>query len=316
MRLRPSLTWRLLAVLLCLQLAACASLEPAWNKEDLSQRSATELQEVPFYPQEDFQCGPAALAMVLDWGGSMIGPEALTRALYIPARKGSLQPELVAQARRQQRLVYPIQGELSALLDELQAGHPVLVLQNLALNWWPAWHYAVAIGFDPARAEILLHSGTIERHRTALPTFMRTWARSGYWGLVVLQPGELPASAQPGPYLAAAFDLEASGFQEAAELAYQAGIARWPEHAGLWIALANRHYARGQTDLAASTLRQGTTKGAASGALYHNLALLLADLGEWQEAQAAAQQALNFPDAPSAAGQSAQDIIRQRQPQK
>src|SRR3546814_2318796 len=28
-----------------------------------------ELSEVPFFPQEDYYCGPAALATVLAWGG-------------------------------------------------------------------------------------------------------------------------------------------------------------------------------------------------------------------------------------------------------
>lgn len=310
----PAARW-LLIVLSCALLGACASLDPELSLADLRERPAVELSEVPFYPQERYQCGPAALAMALAWSGSAIGPQALTEALYIPARKGSLQPELVAQARQRQRLVYPIRGGLPALLDELQAGHPVLVLQNLALNWWPAWHYAVAIGHDPIRGDLLLHSGTIQRHRVALPTFMHTWARARHWGIVILKPGDVPASAEPGPYLAAAFDLEADGFDVQATLAYQAGIERWPDHAGLRIALANRHYATGQTDRAAATLQEGIAAGAADGVLYHNLALLLADLGEWDAAEAAARQALRFQDANQTRYQAALAEICQRRPQ-
>lgn len=283
-------------LLLGMLLSACASLGPDISLDELSERPAIELSDVPFYPQEEYQCGPAALAMTLDWSGSDVGPQALTKALYIPARKGSLQPELIAQARQRQRLVYPIRGELHALLDELEAGHPVLVLQNLALNWWPAWHYAVVIGHDPVKGELLLHSGTTERHQVSLPTFMHTWARSNHWGIVVLNPGEVPVSAEPGPYLAAAFDLEADGFEDQATLAYQAGTERWPAHAGLRIALANRQYASGQAAEAAASLQDGIAAGAESGIVYHNLARLLAELAQWDAAEIAARQALQFHD--------------------
>lgn len=312
--MKPYLPNSLLTALFCLLLSACASLDPI-TTADLRGRPAIELSDVPFYPQERYQCGPAALAMVLDWSGSAIGPQALTEALYIPARKGSLQPELIAQARQQQRLVYPIPGELHALLDELQAGHPVLILQNLALSWWPVWHYAVVMGHDPAHDELLLHSGTTQRHRIALPTFMRTWARGNNWGLVILKPGEVPASAEPGPYLAAAFDLESDGFNEPAMLAYQAGIKRWPDHAGLRIALANHFYAAGQTSQAAATLQDGIEVGAEDGALYHNLALLLADLGEWNAAETAARQALRFSDSNQERYKTTLEEICQRRPQ-
>ena len=46
-----------------------------------------ELTEVSFFPQEDFQCGPAALAMVLNASNIRVTPEELVDQVYIPARK-------------------------------------------------------------------------------------------------------------------------------------------------------------------------------------------------------------------------------------
>lgn len=273
-------------------LSGCASYGPSISPAELRQRSATELTEVPFYPQERYQCGPAALAMVLDWSGADAGPQQLTGKLYIPARKGSLQPELVAQARNYGRLVYRIQGEPQALLDELDAGHPVLVLQNLALSWWPVWHYAVVVGYKPERGELIMRSGTTERHTVALSTFLHTWARGDNWGIVTLRPGEIPASAEPGQYLASAFDLEDSGLTQDAVVAYRAGIERWPSYAGLRLALANRLYNAGNASEAAQVLQQGLAAGATDGAVYNNLSLLLADLERWDEAEAAARRAI------------------------
>ena len=57
-----------------------------------------ELTEVPFFPQDDYQCGPAALAMTLKNSGVDITPEALASQVYLPKRQGSLQVEPVQHA--------------------------------------------------------------------------------------------------------------------------------------------------------------------------------------------------------------------------
>src|SRR5437763_1585351 len=75
--------------------AGCAQLVP----QTVALRTAwpqgvpltTELKSVPFFPQEDYQCGPAALATVLAYTGTSVTPEALVKQLFVPARQGSLQ---------------------------------------------------------------------------------------------------------------------------------------------------------------------------------------------------------------------------------
>src|SRR3569623_3150374 len=75
-------------------------------------------------------------------------------------------PDL-AQQRRYQRLPNVLEPELAALLREVGAGHPVQVLQNRGLSWAPRWHYAVVVGYDLARDEVVLRSGTERRHRVS-----------------------------------------------------------------------------------------------------------------------------------------------------
>lgn len=309
---RAAARWLPLGLLLLL--AGCASTGPGISARALDKQPAVELTQVPFYPQERYQCGPAALAMTLDWSGAAIGPQALTDRLYIPARQGSLQPELIAQARQQQRLAFRIPAQPQALLQELTAGHPVLVLQNLGLRWWPVWHYAVVIGYEPATRSLLLHSGTTRRQKVALSTFLRTWARGGNWGLVTLNPGSIPATAGPGPYLVAAYDLETGGWRQQALLAYAAGIERWPEHAGLRLALANAHYAAGHIKEAAVVLQQGLAAGAVAAANYNNLAWLLAELQRWDEAEAAAREAVRLGEPGGETYQTTLTQICQRRP--
>src|SRR3569623_834586 len=138
---------------------------------------------------------PAALATVLAWSGSAVTSESLVNEVYVPARKGSLQPELLAAARRLARAPYVLRSDVADVLREVAAGHPVLVLQNLGLSWAPRWHYAVVVGFDLARERVVLRSGTEKRHEVSLALFERTWRRAHAWAVVVPPPAELPATA-------------------------------------------------------------------------------------------------------------------------
>jgi hypothetical protein len=69
-----------------------------------------EIPSVPFYAQEAYQCGPATMAMVLQWTKANVSPQDLIPKVFVPAKKGSLQPALISAARRYNRLAYPIKG--------------------------------------------------------------------------------------------------------------------------------------------------------------------------------------------------------------
>ncbi len=96
--------------------------------------------------------------MTLVWSGVSTNPDQLTPIVYTPSIKGSLQPAMIAATRRQARLAYVISSP-QEMLQEVAAGHPVIVLQNLGLSWAPVWHYSVVIGYDLDTNSVLLHSG-------------------------------------------------------------------------------------------------------------------------------------------------------------
>jgi len=99
---------------------------------------AKELDQVPFYAQDAYQCGPASLAMVFNWQGVDTTPQQLTPQVYIPAKQGSLQLELISNTRQHNLIPYVLKPSLEDLLTEIAAGNPVLVFQNLALDWYPS----------------------------------------------------------------------------------------------------------------------------------------------------------------------------------
>lgn len=250
-----------------------------------------EIASVPFYPQDEYQCGPAALAMALAWSGLKVKPVDLTEKVYTASLHGSLQPAMIAGARRSGRLAYVIHGT-DELMREIASGHPVIVLQNRGLSWAPVWHYAVAIGYDLPRDEIILHSGLDARERTSMGVFQNTWARGENWGLLVLKPGELPATAKEADFVQASIGLEKAQMPAAAIESYRAALSRWPHNMPAMMGLGNSYYALGDLKNSEAAFRRAAEAHPADGAAFNNLAHVLLDLGRREDALAAARQAV------------------------
>ena len=253
-----------------------------------------ELTAVPFFPQRDDQCGPAALAMALYAAVAKTAPEQFEPEVYLPQRKGSLQVEMLAVARRHGFVAYPLSSGLPELLAHLASGTPVIVLQNLGLSWYPVWHYAVAVGYDLDRQEIILRSGEEPRQILSLNTFLRTWQRSSFWAMLALPPDRLPARASEQDYLSAVLALEKSGRLNAARTAYHTTTTRWPNNLVAWIGLGNINYALGNLSDAEAAFRSATLKHPESAAAFNNLAQTLTDLGRREDALLAARHAVQL----------------------
>jgi tetratricopeptide (TPR) repeat protein len=291
---RPGGAWWSGAAAALLLLAGCAGVPQTQSllrspPAELGRR--VELTAVPFYPQEKFQCGPAALAGVLGWSGVEVTPEELKPRVYLPAREGSLQPELLAAARSYHRVAYVLKPDLSAVLREVHAGHPVLVLQNLAFNWYPRWHYAVVIGYDLDRRELILRSGTTARLVLSLRTFEYTWRRGGHWAVVLLPAEEAPATAEEMDYLRAILALEQGGDWKTAAAAYRTAAARWPASAGAWFGLGNTYYQLNDYAAAEAAFRKVLDVRPDHAPALNNLAYVLLQQGRLDEARQTAERA-------------------------
>lgn len=271
-----------------------------------------ELAKVPFYPQETHQCGPASLAMALNAGGANVAPQDLVPQVYLPGREGSLQVEMLAAARCNGMLAYELAPNLEDLLAEAADGSPVIVLQNLALSWYPVWHYAVVVGYDLKREEIILRSGLERRQVLPFTTFERTWERAGYWAMVALPPGRLPSTATEAAYVSAAVALEKAGTPESAEAAYEAALKRWPRNLAARIGLGNAAYALGDLKRAEKSYRQATLDHPDSAIAFNNLAQALADQKRYPEALAAANQAVSLGGPEQAAARETREQIKQK----
>jgi hypothetical protein len=261
-----------------LWLAGC-TINPPLDLAQITSVQTTRLSAVPFYPQLEYECGPAALAGVLGATGITATPQSVSPQVYLPGRQGSLQVELVAATRRAGRIPYIIDGTPQALVAELQAGRPLLVLQNLQTRHFPVWHYAVLVGIDTSANRVYLNSGAQQAVPVAAPEFLRTWDWAGRWALVVLRPGELPTDVQATRYIDAVLSFEAVAGTQAAVPAWEAANRQWPQEPLPYLALGNHAHSGDNLRAAVDYYRRGLQRNPQHSALANNLASVLGELG-------------------------------------
>ncbi|MBA3022523.1 MAG: PA2778 family cysteine peptidase [Gammaproteobacteria bacterium] len=284
----------LMAGIFLLMLGGCRTLPPpAALSEDMAAAlpRQIELSEVPFFAQEDYQCGPAALAMVMKHAGLAVDPEVLKPEVYLPGREGSLQVEMMGATRRHGLVAYQMSPVLGEVLEEVARGTPVVVLQNLALDWYPVWHYAVVIGYDLNKKEVILRSGRERDQRISLVAFENTWARSAHWAMVAMPPEKVPYTATESRYVAAVNAFGKVGQLPASRLAYLSAKKRWPDSLGVSIGLGNIAYLMKRMDEAEAEFRAAVTAHPDSVAALNNLAQTLSDMGHDEEALVFVQRA-------------------------
>lgn len=268
-----------------------ASLRDAWPP-DLAPHA--ELAAVPFFPQEEYQCGPAALATVLAYAGTKVTPDDLVSQVYIPERKGSLQIEMLAAPRRRGLVSYALAPRLEDVLREVSSGTPVVLLHGYSLWPFKQWHYSVVVGYDREKGEAVLRSGVHERQTMPLAVLEYTWKDSDRWAMVAMTPERIPVTAEEARYLDAVNAMARVADARASIVAYRAFLQRWPDNATAAIGLGNVLHASRDLKGAERVLRDALRKNDDSVALLNNLAQTLSDEGQHREALELVEKAVKL----------------------
>lgn len=291
-------------------------------KEALKEKSVdlpprTELTAVPFFLQIDYYCGRSSLAMVLQAAGVDVKPEALVDQVFLPGRKGSLQVEMLAAARRDGLIAYEIEPRVTDLLRELAAGTPAIVLENYGpFSWFPVWHYSVVVGYDLPELEVIRRSGTRARITTPFTIFEKIWKEEKYWAMVAIPPDRVPATASEARYTAAVVALEQTGQTRSAITAYDTLLKRWPGSLAGRLGRGNAAYALHDLATGEDSFRQATVDHPDAAAAFNNLAQVLAERGKLDEALPAAERAVSLGGPLLVTTQATLAEIRKASPEK
>ncbi|WP_167360402.1 PA2778 family cysteine peptidase [Pseudomonas anguilliseptica] len=218
---------KLLPFALSFLLSACAS-GPQLLPETKRLPERVELADVPFFQLSDAQGGPSALAALLNHHGVITSPGLVDERIQQLTKGQSAQAGLEAVARSYDLLVYPLPGNLDVLMQQVSAGHPVLVMQD-RLFGGPGAHFALLVGYDQRERTLVLRSGNTQRWYTSFASFDDAWGEAGRWAVLVMPTNQLPEQPLKQAWLTAVQELQEQGRTAAAQRALRTAHQVWPD---------------------------------------------------------------------------------------
>jgi len=179
------LSFSLLLVLILGANAGCARPGLDSVRADVAAGHGHLIAAVPFIAQEEYQCGPASLAMVLQYYGAAAEQAEIARELYLPSVRGTLNLDLEFYARRRGFQARSFAGTLERAKEEIRRDRPLIVFQDVGLTVYPVPHFAVLVGYDDRAGAVVLHSGPTPYRVVSYAEFERSWARRRAWTLLI-----------------------------------------------------------------------------------------------------------------------------------
>lgn len=254
------------------------------------------IDDVPFYPQEQFYCGPTTLSEVFGFYGVDIPPKDIAPKIFIPDKNGSLQLEMVSAARSYGFLPYSSRGTLTSIIELINDDIPVIVFQNLSIQLLPQWHYAVVFGHNNEKGTVTLHTGVTMQHEMSLALFEKTWARGNYWFLAPVPPDVASSAMEPFTYISAAYDMLKIGKDDVALPLLKTATKQWPSEWLSFFLIAN-HYAQQDSLTALNWFSDGYPIAKTQQPFVHNYIIELLKHGKRDKAKEIADSAENtFPN--------------------
>lgn len=152
--------------------------------------SSFYIQDVPFFPQEEYQCGPSVLASVFNFWGYKIDLKEISKAIYVENIKGTLKTDMVNFAKRfaenNRVSVYEVKGDIEIIREDIINGYPVIVFVDLGIWNIRKGHYMLIVGYDDLHGGIIAYSGVEKDKFILYNRFMQIWKRGGYWTLRII----------------------------------------------------------------------------------------------------------------------------------
>lgn len=159
-------------------LAACALFFAGCAGASRVPGPSAHLLQAPFYPGDNYQCGPASLASVLAFWKRPAAPDELKKEIYHRDLQGSLAMDLLLAARKRGLKAEMATGDWERLRSEVRAGRPAIALLNLGYRALPKGHFVVVTGLDDATRRICVHSGTKADDWMSYRSFVKKWERA------------------------------------------------------------------------------------------------------------------------------------------
>jgi len=178
-RRNRSFRWTLSTFLLVLPwFLSCVGVSPPANS-----LISHIIPNVPFHPQEEFQCGPASLAGILNYWGVDVSPEKVASEIYSKSAKGTLNIDMVLYAEKRGLKAKQYRGSLEDIKNKIDSRYPLMVLVDEGFLAYQRNHFMVVIGYG--EDGIVANSGREQHKLISFKDFLRSWERAKFWTLLI-----------------------------------------------------------------------------------------------------------------------------------
>jgi len=158
----------------------------AGPSSNLSGQRARVIDGVPFFSQEEFQCGPASLAGVLQYYGLKVTPAEIAAEIFSRQARGTLDMDMVFYARKKGLMADRYAGDFEDLRRNIDSRRPLIVLIDQGFWVYQSHHFMVVVGYD--EGSMVVNSGKEERKFISRDSFSKTWEKTKFWTLRITPP--------------------------------------------------------------------------------------------------------------------------------
>jgi len=141
-------------------------------------KSRTSIPDVPFFKQTKYHCGPAALACVYNFHGVRQSADEISERIYSREQKGSLNLQLLIDAREQGLSATMYSGSFEKIRDAVDSKTPLILMLSEGAE---SLHYVVVVGYEGSDlSTIITHDGYEPHKEYSRETLEKKWRPTGY----------------------------------------------------------------------------------------------------------------------------------------
>ena len=141
------------------------------------------IENIPFYPQTSYQCGPASLAGVLNYWGVKVTTDKIAGEIYSSSARGTLDIDMVLYAQRKGLLSTQYEGNIEDVRKHIDSRHPLIVLVGYGFSLIQKNHFMVIIGYNDHG--VIVNSGKDNNKFIPEKDFQKSWERTKFWTLLI-----------------------------------------------------------------------------------------------------------------------------------
>lgn len=141
------------------------------------------IENVPFYPQEEYNCGPASLTSVMNYWGSNVDLQEVTKEIFLNSVKGTLTIDMILYAQKKGFKVVQYKGNIDDLKNKIKNKLPLIVLVDKSLFFINVNHFMVVTGYTDEG--VIVNSGNTKGKLINYDDFLNIWKKTNFWTLLI-----------------------------------------------------------------------------------------------------------------------------------